>query len=153
MIHRIFLALLSSILILSNCFPVTKNPEKEISDLIFRKTGMKIDTTIEIVEDSVTYTEGAFDSDYTRNLILSYENGSENEIISWIENSKYYDQVLNANYAEPMWKKIDEDGLPGVWVSRNYGYEFFHSMSQQAEPFTLRVDTIKNFIKMELRHL
>ncbi|MBN1149765.1 hypothetical protein JXA84_00930 [candidate division WOR-3 bacterium] len=143
---------LAFLFLLTGCFQAESH-KKEISWLIEDKTGIAIDTLFTIIVDSTRYTSGAFDSDYTRYIVIQYQDKSESGIEYQIVGSEYYNCVAGANYAESAWIMVEKESLGGVWISRTFGYEYFHSKLERSEPFKLTLDTATNMINFEIWHL
>jgi len=110
---------------------------KSIEPLIKEKTNLTIPKNFEILENLIEHTEGAFDSDYSIELKIKYQESEEKNIT---------EQILNS-----MKSKSDK----GTWGHYETGFDFKHNNneSNRAEPFYFKVDTLRNRIEMNLSHL
>ena len=126
-----------------------------VVELIKEKTALELSENFEIIRDSVEYIEGAFDSDYSYQLIIEYRKTESKNIVKQIINSTLFDTINSTNYADPIWKIIDSKTDKGIWSSNEKGFEFLRCDNEKniSEPFYLTVDTTTKRIELNLTHL
>ncbi|MFD2915483.1 hypothetical protein [Psychroserpens luteus] len=123
--------------------------------LIQEKTDLKLSENFKIITDSVQHTEGAFDSDYSYELIIEYQELEEIQIKEQIKNSVLFDTINTRYNPKSVWKIIDSKTDKGIWTYYNNGFEFLHcdNHKNRPEPFYFTIDTLKNKIELNLQHL
>jgi hypothetical protein len=108
-----------------------------IEPLIKEKTGLNIPKEYEISENLIEHTQGAFDSDYSIDLKIKYQESDE----------KYVTEQIH--------DRIKSKSEKGIWKRYVRGFDFEHSGNDinRAEPFYFKVDTLSNTIELNLMHL
>jgi len=108
-----------------------------IEPLIKEKTDLIIPKEIEVLENLIEHTEGAFDSDYSIGLTIEYKEADEKNIV---------EQIL---------KSTELKSDKGSWKKHNNGFDFEHKYNEinRAEPFYFKLDTLNNIMELNLSHL
>ena len=132
----------------------SSNPQ-EISSLIKKKTDLELENNFIILKDDIKHTEGAFDSDYSYELIIKYQDFEKHKIKNQILNSILFDTTNTRYNPKSIWKIINSKTDKGIWTYSKYGFEFLHcdNDKNRPEPFYIRVDTLTNRIELNLMHL
>jgi hypothetical protein len=108
-----------------------------IEALIKEKTDLIVPKDIEVLENLIEHTEGAFDSDYYIGLTIEYKESDEE------------------NITEQITKSRKSKSKKGRWKNYENGFDFEHSYNKinMAEPFYFKVDTLNNKMELNLNHL
>jgi hypothetical protein len=108
-----------------------------IQPLIKEKTDLIIPKDFEVLKNVIEHTEGAFDSDYSIELIIKYKETDEKDII---------EQILKGSQLKSgkgSWKKYNN----------SFDFKYIHNEINRVEPFYFNVDTLNNKMELSLTHL
>ncbi|MBS1636906.1 MAG: hypothetical protein JST26_13395 [Bacteroidetes bacterium] len=129
------------------------NSKLTIQQSIAKLTGLNPDTAkFEVLADSIHYTEGAFDLDYTWHVHIRFQDQYFDKIKRDIRNTPVFDSVTN-DY-DKNWSLVDTSKVKGLWHSDSASFMFTQKPKKfNPERIYLWVDTPTKTLTLQLVHI
>jgi len=129
--------------------PRVKYSKQEISTLIHNKANLDIDTTFQVLQDSVEIIE----FDYSQYITLKVTDSDTDSLQKQIESTQFFNAVQYQNFNDTIWKHVKKEGLMGIWAYKENGYYLINSQELKQNIIKVNLDTVKNILDFTLIHI